>query len=404
MVFRLRNLVFLGVFVILSWIGFNAYFYLFSTSAPSLKISGIEVGGHYQGDTRCIITGKDDYKVSNISISLDGIALVPDFKIGKKEFEYPFTIPTQTLNNGKHTLLVEIQNGTYNKVKSSEELDFFVDNLPLQAAFVKGDVDAKVFQGRTLHVQFQVNKEIKEARAKVLSKDHLCFAESLNSLIYDCYIPIECEQVPNEYLLNIEITDKVGNKTNLESKYQVIMYPFKKQNIKIDQEKIKIENETGISEKEFEAKMEELTSQSPKQKLWQGVFIAPLEIREQRQITTDFGVIRTTQERGLRQHKALDIYNTPRSVIWAPQDGIVVLKNRYAHAGNTVVIDHGFGVLSLFFHLDSFANIEVGEKIKKGNPVGALGKTGYATGYHLHWEMRINNIAVDPMQWTKHDF
>ncbi len=39
--------------------------------------------------------------------------------------------------------------------------------------------------------------------------------------------------------------------------------------------------------------------------------------------------------------------------------------------------------------------------VKKGNPIGKLGKTGYATGYHLHWELRVQGIAVDPLEWTQ---
>jgi murein DD-endopeptidase MepM/ murein hydrolase activator NlpD len=58
----------------------------------------------------------------------------------------------------------------------------------------------------------------------------------------------------------------------------------------------------------------------------------------------------------------------------------------------------------MFFHLDDFAPINVGDKVAKGRPLGYLGKTGYASGYHLHWEMRINNIPVDPMQWTNSTF
>ena len=103
-------------------------------------------------------------------------------------------------------------------------------------------------------------------------------------------------------------------------------------------------------------------------------------------------------------HKGLDLANAPKSVVWAPHDGVVVHKERYAFTGNTVMIDHGWGIFSFFFHLDNFADIKVGQKIAKGNPIGTLGKTGYATGYHLHWEMRVNNVQVDPMQWTKTNF
>ena len=80
---------------------------------------------------------------------------------------------------------------------------------------------------------------------------------------------------------------------------------------------------------------------------------------------------------------------------------MIVLKDRFDSSGNTVIIDHGLGVVSLFCHLDDFSNIEVGQNIMQGSPLGTIGKTGYVTGYHLHWEMRVNNIPVDPMQWTK---
>ena len=147
--------------------------------------------------------------------------------------------------------------------------------------------------------------------------------------------------------------------------------------------------------------MDELLKKSPHEKLWRGPFCAPIDVAR---VTCDFGTIRTTQEKGRYMHKGLDLANAPKSVVWAPHDGIVVHKERYAFTGNTVIIDHGWGILSLFFHLDNFADIQVGQKVAKGNPIGTLGKTGYATGYHLHWEMRVNNVQVDPMQWTKTNF
>ena len=69
-------------------------------------------------------------------------------------------------------------------------------------------------------------------------------------------------------------------------------------------------------------------------------------------------------------------------------------------SGNTIAIDHGHGIVSLYYHLNDFSDIEVGDSVKKGNPVGTLGMTGYASGYHLHWELRVNGVPVDPLQWT----
>src|SRR5262249_37078786 len=160
--------------------------------------------------------------------------------------------------------------------------------------------------------------------------------------------------------------------------------------------KMQEEERLGADQVRFAQIMYELTKNSPKEKLWKGAFCAPMDIAR---ITCDFGTVRTTQLKGRYAHKAIDVVNTmPKSVVWAPQDGIVVLKERFAYTGNTVVIDHGWGTLSIFCHLSDFAKINVGDKIIKGNPIGKTGSTGFATGDHLHWEMWVNNIAIDPMQ------
>ena len=151
----------------------------------------------------------------------------------------------------------------------------------------------------------------------------------------------------------------------------------------------------------LEQRIAQLVTQSPSKKLWKGMFIVPAAHSG---FSCSFGEIRTTQEKGRYTHDGLDVLALPKSVVWATQDGKVVLKDRYEYSGNTVIVDHGLGVFSLFFHMDNFADINEGDMVKKGNPIGTVGKTGYATGYHLHWEMRIGNIPVDPLQWTKHDF
>jgi murein DD-endopeptidase MepM/ murein hydrolase activator NlpD len=327
--------------------------------------------------------------------------LVNKFRINRREFDHPFTISSQALSNGPHTLRVEAVNGTYRKNKTIDDRVFNVDNVPLQAAFVRQDSEPKVFQGRTLHLQFQTNKEIKTAQVKTLAKSFDCVPESAHSSVYEAFIPISCEENPNEYLLTVDIEDKVGTRQTLENKFQVIAYPFKKQSLTFDPLAIKREEEAGLGQQELKEKLEAIVAQSPKEKMWQGRFCVPLDMT---MVTCDFGTIRTTKEKGRYMHKALDLGARKKSVIWASQNGIVALKERYAQTGNTVVIDHGCGITSMYCHLDSFANIEVGQRIEKGNPVGIMGKTGFATGDHLHWEMMVDSIAVDPMQWTKNNF
>lgn len=401
MLFKLKNLVLLFSLGLCGWVGWNTYLYFFDSTLPEVKLSGLEADSYYSGDVQCNIVSN---KRGEISVWLDNQPLINHFKVSAGNQEQPFIIPTKTIINGKHALKVEFVDKTMSKNKVIIDRNFNVDNVPLQAAFVKAESDYKVFQGRTLRLQFQVNKEIKQAQVRTSSNTIPCFAEAKGSLIYESYIPIACEENPNEYLLTVEITDRVGNTLNLDNKFQVVPYPFKKATVKLSNETLAEEKkleEEGAAETHFNEIVAELTKKSPCEKLWKGAFCTPIDIVR---VTCEFGTVRTSQHKGRYAHKALDIINAPKSCVWSPQDGIVVCKDRFVGCGNTVIVDHGWGILSMFFHLDNFANIKVGDKIALGNPVGTIGKTGYATGYHLHWEMRVNNIPVDPMQWTKLTF
>jgi murein DD-endopeptidase MepM/ murein hydrolase activator NlpD len=402
MISRVKIGIGIVITLLVGYAGWNTYHYFFDNTAPSITMNGICDGGMYAGTVSCALNGYDSYKITDFSLWLDGKPLIEKFRVGGRACSHPFSIPTKNLINGKHILKVEMTNGTYAMGKTTKEITFFVDNDPLQAVFLNQESLYKVFQGRTIHMQFQVNKRIKEAKIHAFDNTFVCFPESKNSLIYECFIPITCEEAPNEYLVSAYIEDLVGNLVKLDSKIQVISFPFKKQQLKVDAERVKKEKEFGMSNTELEKEIERLVQQSPQEKLWHGIFYPPIEIQS---VSTEFGTVRTTQEKGRYVHKAVDVLNAPKSVVWAPQDGIVVVKNRYDQSGNTVVLDHGFGIFSLFYHLEDFAeNLNVGSKIKRGNPIGKLGMTGYASGYHLHWEMRINNIAVDPMQWINQRF
>lgn len=391
-----------AVFLLIGWIGWRSYNYFFDDSAPIIEVVGLTEGGYYAGDVHSVITGSDAYKVATISVWLDQRSVVTNYKINARTFEQPLPIPTRTLPDGKHVLRIEAIDSAYHRHQTTQEINFFVDNKPLQAAFVRPEAEYKVFQGRTFHIQFQVNKSIKSAKVQALSREYSCHQESQNSPVYECFLPVSCEETPNEYPFAVTIEDKVGNTLVLDGKFQVMAFPFKKQQLhSINTEKFAQERELGKDQQEYAALIERAIAESPAEKLWHGTFYVPMNMTG---IACEFGTKRISQEKGFYIHDALDLVGPLKSVIWAPQDGKVVIKDRYAFTGNTVVIDHGLGVLSMLCHLHDFADIQVGQKIRRGTPVGRMGRTGYATGDHLHWELRVGTIKVDPMQWTKSDF
>jgi murein DD-endopeptidase MepM/ murein hydrolase activator NlpD len=71
--------------------------------------------------------------------------------------------------------------------------------------------------------------------------------------------------------------------------------------------------------------------------------------------------------------------------------------------GEVVILDHGWGVFSGFWHLSQI-DVTAGQAVDRGDIVGLVGDTGLSTGPHLHWEMRVGGVPVDPLQWTQREF
>lgn len=386
------------LFSLLGYTGYNFYVYFFDMNKPEISIVGLDKDGWCSGDVCAKLWGKDSYKIAYASAWIDGKPLFEKEKINAAQVEKDIMIGTRSLSDGGHVLKCELVDGTRSGNCSVVELPFTVDNVDLQAAFVKMQKQ-KVLQGRCLQVKFRTNKKLKSAFVKTMSDSFVCFPEHKNSTVYEAFVPVACEQDPGDFPFAVAVEDFVGNNLELQADFSVLKAPFKKKILNVKAGRLKDESQfTDLTEHDLEEKMAEIAQNSPQEKLWKGLFEVPLHMTG---ITTEFGLIRTSQERGRYAHKAIDLISMPKSVVWASNDGIVMIKDRFVHTGHTVVIDHGHGVVSLYCHLDEYANIEVGQKIKKGKPLGTMGMTGYANGYHLHWELRVNNIQVDPMEWTK---
>jgi hypothetical protein len=116
------------------------------------------------------------------------------------------------------------------------------------------------------------------------------------------------------------------------------------------------------------------------------------------QLTGIFGSQRILNGRQRSPHWGVDFAAPMREPVHSPADGIVslVAKDMYL-MGNTLMIDHGLGVQSVFIHLDSI-EVEKGEAIKQGSKIAYVGRTGRATGPHLHWGVSVGAVLVDPMR------
>jgi murein DD-endopeptidase MepM/ murein hydrolase activator NlpD len=115
-------------------------------------------------------------------------------------------------------------------------------------------------------------------------------------------------------------------------------------------------------------------------------------------VSSPFGY-RTHPILGVRRlHTGIDINGSTGTPISAAADGKVILSQTYGGYGRAVVIDHGGGMATLYAHQSSIA-VSVGEVVTRGEVIGYVGCTGSCTGPHLHFEVRLNGVPVDPMQY-----
>jgi murein DD-endopeptidase MepM/ murein hydrolase activator NlpD len=113
-------------------------------------------------------------------------------------------------------------------------------------------------------------------------------------------------------------------------------------------------------------------------------------------ITSYFGQRISPHSGKLKMHEGIDVGAPYGTHIVAPADGIITYSGEKAGFGKFVQIDHGFGIETLYAHNQSL-HVRNGQKIKRGTLLAAVGSTGHSTGPHLHYEVRVNGIAVDPL-------
>lgn len=134
------------------------------------------------------------------------------------------------------------------------------------------------------------------------------------------------------------------------------------------------------------------------QRLWTAAFTWPLTGT----ITTEFGTRRRYQgSQTYEYHGGLDIAAPEGTPVYAPAAGRVVFSDEVQVRGNLVILDHGMGVHTAYFHL-ARRDVAVGAEVQPGDKIGEVGSTGLSTGPHLHWEVRVYTVAVNPRQWMAH--
>lgn len=138
----------------------------------------------------------------------------------------------------------------------------------------------------------------------------------------------------------------------------------------------------------------ELYATTTLKRFWNTPFSAPLNTH----VTSAYGNARVFNDTLQSYHSGVDFRAAVGTPIVASNDGVVVLSKERYYAGNSIVIDHGEGIYSVYYHLDSLKK-SVGEQVKQGDVIGLSGATGRVTGPHLHFGFMVRGVAIDPLDF-----
>jgi murein DD-endopeptidase MepM/ murein hydrolase activator NlpD len=128
------------------------------------------------------------------------------------------------------------------------------------------------------------------------------------------------------------------------------------------------------------------------ERLWRGAFIRPVE----GELSGAFGLSRIINGQPRSPHTGVDLQAEEGTPVLACNSGMVVLVDQLFFSGKSVILDHGWGLYSMYFHF-SETLVKEGDRVSKGAMLGRVGSTGRSTKPHLHWGIRMNGARVDPL-------
>jgi len=206
-------------------------------------------------------------------------------------------------------------------------------------------------------------------------------------------IPVSNSRKVGEYPVAVN-----AGELYFETTVTVEEYEFDFQNMIIDMSVPSVASSvTGDAIAEFREKVIPLFSVFTEERYWSGVFIIPVEMGPEDFISTEFGEIRITNgnQSTRRSHLGMDIAASTGTPVLASGTGMVLLAEFLMNTGYTVVIDHGGGLISIYYHMVG-VDTTAGSLVERGELIGRVGSTGYSTGPHLHFEMRIGEQPISP--------
>jgi murein DD-endopeptidase MepM/ murein hydrolase activator NlpD len=385
------------VFVSIFGIAYSAWPELSDDDAPQLVFDGIKDGGFYNGVLSLAFSVKDQTTaVARVRLRIDQDD-VYDKAVGQKIYADRLNYDTVALSEGDHRLVITVIDSSLWKQLLERTIVFRVDRTPprLQVKLLK----AAVLMGDTGGLLVAADEPLATLSIEAIGRGVRSYPLPGRANAYRALFGVSQFAKPAVYRLRLVARDLAGNETIETPAVNVQPRQFPFETIDLPKEKQGILSDTRRILEDRD-KMKQALAGCRDTQFWQGLFIRPAPGID----SSSFGIRRVySGGQVASSHQGIDIANKEGTPITASNSGAVLLAEELFVDGNTVILDHGQGVVSFYFHMKALA-VKKGDVVAKGAVLGSMGTTGLSTGNHCHWELKVDGVSVNPDDWRTFSF
>jgi murein DD-endopeptidase MepM/ murein hydrolase activator NlpD len=212
---------------------------------------------------------------------------------------------------------------------------------------------------------------------------------------YFALVGIPYRTKPGAKTLTLQFSDPNGFQTR-QVPFEVVGGKYKTDILKVDSRRVDPNKKDRKRAAREHQEVKHIYASGSTERLWEGPFQLPVE----NEISSLFGNRRVFNGKLKSYHNGLDFRSPKGTPIHATNSGIIRVAKNLFYSGNAVIIDHGTGIFTIYAHLSAIKTA-AGRRVDKGQIIGLTGATGRVSGPHLHWGIKLNGTAVNPLQFVE---
>jgi hypothetical protein len=253
---------------------------------------------------------------------------------------------------------------------------------------------ASASQGSILLGEITGAKPGQEFSAEWAGQPMPVWRESPDSATLHTLLGVDLEKPAGSYEWKLSWSSADGKPLSCSLRVTVRAGKFPTERLTVEKQFVQPDPEQQKRVEEDQKKTKAIYDTVTPEVLWKGKFVVPLK-----GVSTggNFGRRRVLNGEARSPHAGVDFPSLAGTPVYAAQSGRVVLAENLYYSGNTVVIDHGYGIHTLYAHLSEIG-VQAGDSVEASAEIGKVGATGRVTGPHLHWGLTIDHARVNALQ------